>query len=87
MKKLYNCNAIKNLIERYVKSGGKYIQLEDGVLGYGLGVLIAPEDLKLKSFVIKEIYTNAWESGHTVRGYNKLPKKYVDLIDKVLEEN
>lgn len=86
MKKVYHCTSIKNLIERYVKSGGEYIQLEEGVLGYGLGVLIAPKELKLKSFVIKEIYINPWESGHTVRAYNKLPKKYIDLIDKVLEE-
>lgn len=72
---LYNLNDTQALIDKYVNEfGGQCTQLEEGVLG--LGKLLLHSAKGKKTIVIKEVYLNEWSSAHTIRMYNKLPKKY-----------
>ena len=71
--KLYDCNAVKNLIFKYVDNGGTFNQIEDGCLGWGHIVCYGEN---LKTCVIKEIAVNSQYSAHTIRFYNTCPKKY-----------
>lgn len=80
VQNLYSLQAVENLIEKYIENGGEIITLEEGVLGYGKTLLIGDG---LKSVVITEIPLNCWSSAHSIRMYNKLPKKYEMLMEKV----
>lgn len=84
MQKNYSVNYIKNLIDKYIKKGGEVIELEEGVLGYGVTMLYGEG---LKTFIIKEYYINAWASGHTIRAYNKMPRKYEQILEKTEMES
>lgn len=75
--KYYSCAAVEDLCRRYWEKGGDSVELEDGVLGYGLTVCFADG---YKSAVITEVPVNCWSSTHKVRFYNRLPKKYADRI-------
>ena len=76
----YTLNACKNLIDQYLKVGGEVIDLEEGSLGLGKLLLIAKGK---KTTIIQEVFLNAWSSGHTVRMYNKTPKKYQEILNKL----
>jgi hypothetical protein len=84
--KTYTLDACENFISKYLNEyKGMSFQIDEGSLGLGTLVLfdgINPKTgNKLRSVVIQEFYMNAWSSGHKVRQYNKLPKKYSDAID------
>lgn len=79
----YSCSAVKELIEEYVGRGGEAFTLEEGGVGYGLTLLYDFKN-KLKTYVIKEVYLNEWSSGHTVRAYNKCPKKYKEMLEMIV---
>lgn len=80
---LYDLKSCDNLIDRYVNEyGGEVTTLEEGVLGYG--TLILHNAKGKKTIVIKEVYINAWSSGHSIRMYNKMPKKFEKMLGKVL---
>ena len=81
MTKLYALNAVEELLQRYVNKdpNTEIIEVIPGSLGYGTTVVIAEG---LKTAIIQERYLNEWSSGHTIRLYNKTPKKYLDLIEK-----
>ena len=80
--KMYTLTACQDLIDRYVnKYGGECTELEEGVLGLGTMILHSAEGKK--TIVIKEVYLNPWSSGHTIRMYNKMPKKLEKMLDKV----
>lgn len=75
----YKLESCENLIDRYVNQyGGSVSILEEGVLG--LGKVLLHDAPGKKAIVIEERYLNPWSSGHTIRKYNKLPKKYESLI-------
>ena len=80
-----DCNSIQALVKLYISKGGEMIELEEGVLGWGLTVLYSFE-LPLKTIIIKEECVNGWSSRHTVRCYKKMPKKYEIMIEKKLNE-
>lgn len=69
----YSLKSCEDLIEKYLEIGGEVQQLEEGVLGLGKLVLTAEGK---KTTVITEVYRSPWVSDHTVRMYNKTPKKY-----------
>ena len=74
----YTLKACDNLIENYVNLGGFVTTIKEGCLGLGKLLL---HGVKGKKFIIiNEVYLNAWSSGHTIRMYNKLPKKYARLV-------
>lgn len=74
---LYSCTAVLELLNRYLAKGGEVIEVEEGCLGYGTVICVGNG---LKTIVIKEVFINEWSSGHTIRKYNKLPKKYSEMI-------
>lgn len=75
MAKLYSSTAVSEFIEKYVAKGGFIEQVSEGVLGHGEMVLFGNG---LKTVVVKEVYINQWSSGHSIRMYNKTPKKYLE---------
>ena len=81
MATFYTTESINNLINRYVEKGGEVTELIPGCLGFGLTLLHAPEEAKLKTIVIEEKFLNEWSSGNTVRKYNQMPKKYEKMLD------
>lgn len=84
MQTLYSLQAAYDLIDKYMSfEDAECITLEEGVLGLGLTVLMAEGK---KFVVIKEVPLNANSSAHSIRLYNKCPKKYQDMIQKHNEE-
>ena len=80
--KNYSLSYCESLIDRYVNEyGGQVTTLEEGCLG--LGKLILHDAPGMKSYVITEYFITSWTSGHKVRGYNKLPKKYESALELV----
>jgi len=81
MTTLYALDQVEKLIRNYQKKDPnmEMVELEEGCLGYGI-TMISGENLK--TAIITEKYLNEWSSGHTIRLYNKTPKKY----EKMLEE-
>jgi hypothetical protein len=76
--KHYTLKAIENLINNYVRRGGEVaLEVIEGSLGYGTTICYGEG---LKTAVIQEVFENCWSSTHTIRMYNKLPKKYEDIL-------
>ena len=76
--KLYGATAVQQLIDKYLEIGGKAVELIEGSLGYGLTVCMASG---YKTAVITEVPINSWSSGHKIRMYNQIPKKYQQMLD------
>lgn len=79
MSQLYTCKAVEGLVQRYADRGGEITEIEEGSLGYGFLILHGEG---LKTAVVKEVGLNAWSSAHTIRMYNKCPKKYAKMIEE-----
>lgn len=78
--KNYSLSACESLIDRYVNDfKGNCLIINEGCLGLGTVLLYGANGKK--AILINEIYLNEWSSGHTIRKYNKLPKKYETLIN------
>ena len=78
----FSLQSCEDLIERYVNDfGGEIFTLEEGCLG--LGTIILTNAIGKKSILINEYFINSWNSGHDVKMYNKLPKKYELAINKL----
>lgn len=76
----YSLSDCQDLINKYINEyNGELQELEEGVLGLGTMLLHSAEGKK--TILIKEVYLSAWSSGHTIRMYNKIPKKYERLIN------
>lgn len=78
--KIYTNKVVQDVIDNYLKKDGEIIEVIEGSLGYGTTICIGNG---LKSTIIQEVFLNHWSSGHTIRMYNKLPKKYEKLLEKV----
>ena len=74
----YNLEVVEKLISTYLKLGGEMIEIEEGVLG--LGKILLHSAPKKCSIIIKEVFLNEWSSTHTIRQYQKTPKKYQKFI-------
>lgn len=80
--KLYTLTDCERLIDHYVnKHNGICTELQEGVLGLGKIILHGTESLK--TIIIEEKFINPWNSGHTVRTYNTMPKKYAILLENL----
>jgi hypothetical protein len=76
---MYNYKEIDKFIERYSSfENSTVIQIREGILGSGDWICTAPNK---KTAIIKEIFVNEWNSTHTLKLYNKTPKKYINLIN------
>lgn len=82
----YDCGQVQNLIDRYTKEGGQTFQMREGSLGYG-DLMLYDESGNLRTFIIHEVFQSCWSSVHTIRGYNKMPKKYRNMLDKASEQS
>lgn len=77
--KNYTLGSCQELIDKYVNTyKGEATTLREGVLGLGTVLLHGAEGKK--TILIKEYYISAWCSGHSIRMYNVMPKKYKKLI-------
>ena len=76
----YTLGACEKLIAEYLNRGGEVVELEEGCLGLGLVICFGEN---LKTTIIREVYLNAWSSGHTIRMYNTMPKKYELMLEKL----
>jgi len=75
---MYNYQQIDKLINRYSEiENSEVIQINEGILGSGNWILTAPGK---KTAIVKEVFVNSWCSTHTVKMYNKTPKKYLKII-------
>lgn len=78
--KHYTLASCEQLIYKYLHDfGGNIMEINEGCLGLGTILLYGAEGKK--SYLINEVYVSAWNSSHTVKTYNKLPKKYLKLIE------
>lgn len=78
--KLYSCKAVKQLIDFYIRKNGYAVTIEEGSLGYGIMILYGEG---LKTTIVKEVYLNQWSSVHTIRHYNKIPNKYLEILKRL----
>jgi len=78
--KTYSFQAVENLINQYIEKDGEVIEAVTGCLGYGTVICSA---YGCKFAVIEEIFLNAWQSTHTIKIYNQLPKKYNNLLNNL----
>lgn len=78
--KTYTLKSCEELIDRYVNQyNGELTVIDEGCLG--LGLILLHNAQGKKTIVIREVYVNAWVSTHTIRKYNKIPKKYNQLLN------
>ena len=78
--KTYSLKSCELLIDTYINEyGGVCDTLEEG--GVGLGTVLLHSAKGYKTVIIKEKYLTSWTSTHTVRKYNKTPKKYLGIIN------
>jgi hypothetical protein len=76
--KTYSYKEAEKLIQRFNEiENAQIIQTREGILGIGDWICTAPNK---KTAVIKEVYLNAWNSGQTIKLYNKTPKKYLKIL-------
>lgn len=77
---LYSNEAVQRVLSQYSELNGEIETIQEGSLGYGLIVCYGSG---LKTCIIREVYVNEWSSGHTIRFYDKMPKKYQKMIDNL----
>lgn len=77
---IYSLSDCQDLIDKYVHElNGTATTIEEGCLG--LGTIVLHDAPKKKTIIIREVFLNSWSSGHTIRMYNKTPKKYEQLLN------
>ena len=78
--KNYSLKYCENLIDKYINEyEGEMLTITEGILGLGKVILYNAHGKK--SIIITEYFINSWTSGHKIRMYNKLPKKYKQIIN------
>ena len=82
MKNWYTLESCNNLMQKYYDKGGNCVTVREGSLG--LGTVVCYGD-NLKTSIIQEHFVNSWSSVHTIRMYKKMPKKYEELVNKILD--
>ena len=85
MKKYYSYEAVDEFISEMGNRGYEAIQIDEGCLGSGSWVLVAPDE-KHYNFVIREVALNEWSSGHTIRRCAKISKKLQAEINASMDK-
>lgn len=78
----YTLEACEQLMDMYADLGGAIDIIDGGCLGLGLRICHGDG---LKTAVIREVPRNEWTSWHTIRMYNKMPKKYAKMIEEKMK--
>jgi hypothetical protein len=81
---LHSLKVVDNLINNYLENNGDILEITEGTLGHGTTICIA---FGKKTAVIQEVFLNSWSSAHTITLYNKLPKKYILMINEYYKNN
>lgn len=81
---LYTISSTEDFIRSLSARGWECIQLDEGSLGIGDWVCIAPTD-KQWNFVIRERFLNEWSSAQTIRKCRKISKALLKEIEKNME--
>ena len=81
-QKLYTISSTDEFISSMISKGWEAVQLDEGTLGVGDWVLIAPTE-RHWNYIIREVYLNAWSSAQTIRKCRKLSQKILKEIEKV----
>ena len=84
MEKYYNLESVETLLSKCTESGYEFVELKEGVLGYGHLILLSPDDAHW-NFEIQEHYLNCWSSDHVIRRFRKINKTLQKEIDKAYE--
>lgn len=78
---IYSTTAVERFIAMMTDEHGyTAVQLNEGTLGAGDWVLLAPPG-EYTNYIIKEVYINEWSSGHTVERRIRIPKKYQKMLN------
>lgn len=77
---LYTLEAVEQTIDKWIEAGGEITTVKEGVLGWGLTICHGDG---LKTAIITEVPLNEWSSAHTIRIYNKMPKKYRAMLENM----
>lgn len=81
--KLHSSTAVGDLVNHYAEIRGTTVhQYDEGVLGMGCWILYDASKTYM-NYVIKEVAISDWSSGHTIRRYKRLPKKYQTIINRL----
>jgi len=76
---LYDYHEIDELITKLTTENYTCIQTDEGVLGSGNWICIAPDNNHY-NFIINEVALNCWSSAHTIRRCKKLSKANLMLV-------
>lgn len=79
MTKMYSTSAVGQAIEFLANKGYEIITVEEGTLGYGHVICLAPDDDHY-NVEIQERYLNEWSSGHTIRNFDKISSRIEKLL-------
>lgn len=75
-KTYYSGRAIKDFTDKYITSGGSVFKLDsETCIFYGDG---------LKTVIVKEVDHLTLGKVYTTRFYNKMPKKYADILGVII---
>jgi len=77
-QRVYSVADIEKLCFDLSRHGWEVHHIEEGVLGCGHIILVAPEGYY--HVEIKEVYLNCWSSGHIIRRHAKLSRRMRKLI-------
>ena len=80
--KTYSTSTITKAIEFLENKGYEIVNVEEGTLGHGHVIAIAP-DASHYNVEIQEVYLNEWSSGHTVRNFGKISARIAKLLENV----
>lgn len=79
---VYSLSVVDDLMQRCADLGYEFVEVEEGSLGHGHMILLAPND-DYMNVEITEVYLNEWSSGHKIRKFNKISKRIQKLIEEV----
>lgn len=79
----YTCSEVQKLIDVYANKGGEVYEVLEGVLGYGVTIMMCEG---MRYAVVEEEYISEHVSGHKIRFYKDLPAKYQKMLDDYFEQ-
>lgn len=80
MKGIWGASDVAKAISMLCDRGYQAVTVEEGSLGYGHVIMLAPDDNHY-NVEIQEVYLNCWSSGHKIRNFRKISKRIEKLLD------
>lgn len=78
----YTASAIQELFSQLSAIGYQIVTLQEGTLGYGRTIALAPDD-RHYNYLVREVPINCWSSAHTVRRMSKISKAMQRELDAI----